>query len=656
MIPMSFQTLRAPAQFLFGGRLIAPLRLAVLFLVLNTLVRLGLLVLSAEMASPGVWLRSLVTGFVFDAGVAIFVMAPFSLLIIAWPRSHPRALRLVSAALMIPAAILFAFTAFAEFTFWLEFTSRFNFIAVDYLVYSREVIGNIRESYNMPMLFAALAVASLIIWLAAMRLIQTGLARSPARRPNRLALALIWLLAPVAAYASLDVRMKSISDNAVVNELAGNGYFDILHAFWQNEIDYARYYRTIPMQRAREIVAQQTAAARTAPASDNHGAIANAEVRRPNVVLVSIESFSASFMQTFGNKAGLTPHLDALARESLLFTKVYATGTRTVRGLEALSLSIPPTPGNSVVKRPYNDGLFTLASTFNARGYESLYLYGGYSYFDNMQAFFGGNGYQVIDRLALGRTEIHHENIWGVADEDLFTLALREIERRHDQGKPVFAHIMTTSNHRPFTYPEGRIDIPSHSGRDGGVKYTDWAAGQFIAAAKKRPWFANTIFVFVADHTHNGRGKQELPVENYHIPLLIYGPGLIEPGRIDKIASQIDIGPTVLGLLGIPPQPAFFGADIRRAGPEQQRAFMSNYQTVGYFKDGLMVELRPKRQVRVVDTATGARVPVNGRAAALVEEAIAFYQVAGHSFSADSLRNRAAKNRSPVMAQPYPNQ
>ena len=144
----------------------------------------------------------------------------------------------------------------------------------------------------------------------------------------------------------------------------------------------------------------------------------------------------------------------------MLFTRLYATGTRTVRGLEALALSLPPTPGHSVVKRPNNENLHTIGEVFADKGYEPIYLYGGYGYFDNMEHFFGSNGYTFIDRSAIAdKADIHYENIWGVADEDLFTLTLRELDKRHAAGRPFFAHVMTTSNHRPFTYPAGRVDI-----------------------------------------------------------------------------------------------------------------------------------------------------------------------------------------------------
>jgi phosphoglycerol transferase MdoB-like AlkP superfamily enzyme len=117
-----------------------------------------------------------------------------------------------------------------------------------------------------------------------------------------------------------------------------------------------------------------------------------------------------------------------------------------------------------------------------------------------MHDFFGGNGYTVIDRNQLASADIHYENIWGVADEDLFTLSLRELDKRAAAGRPFFAHIMTTSNRRPFTYPAGRVALAPATGRDGAVQYTDWAIGDFVDRARAKPWFDNTLFVIVADH------------------------------------------------------------------------------------------------------------------------------------------------------------
>src|SRR5262249_41096026 len=160
---------------------------------------------------------------------------------------------------------------------------------------------------------------------------------------------------------------------------------------------------------------------------------------------------------------------------------------------------------------------------------------------------------------SLASEEVHYENIWGVADEDLFTLSLRELDKRASQGLPFFAHIMTTSNHRPYTYPPGRIDIASGAGRDGAVKYTDWPIANFLHRVRAKPWFPNPVFVIVADHCASSRGKPTLPIDRFHIPLLVYAPAHLKPERIEQVASQIDVAPTVLALLGFSYQSRFFG-------------------------------------------------------------------------------------------------
>jgi phosphoglycerol transferase MdoB-like AlkP superfamily enzyme len=355
-----------------------------------------------------------------------------------------------------------------------------------------------------------------------------------------------------------------------------------------------------------------------------------------NVVLVTIESLGSDYVESFGGRPGLTPNLDRLGAEGLRFTNLYATGTRTVRGLEALSLSVPPTPGHAVLTRKNNKGFQTLGGVFKEQGYEPLYIYGGYSYFDNMNDFFGGNGYTVVDRTSLARSDISHETIWGVADEDLFKMVLREMDARAASGGKVFAHVMTTSNHRPYTYPEGRIDIPSKTGRPGAVKYTDWAIGNFMREAATRPWFKDTLFVFVADHTSNGRGRTDLPPENYRIPLIVYAPGVLQPRTIDAVASLIDVGPTILALLNVSYTSRFFGQDILTEGQRHQRALMANYLTVGHMEDGIVVELSPKRRARVLEAGSGRELRTDNEAvASAIEEAISYYQVADRV-----LRNR----------------
>jgi phosphoglycerol transferase MdoB-like AlkP superfamily enzyme len=224
-----------------------------------------------------------------------------------------------------------------------------------------------------------------------------------------------------------------------------------------------------------------------------------------------------------------------------------------------------------------------------------------------------------------------------VADEDLFKLAVSELDKRWAAHKPFFAHVMTVSNHRPFAYPPGRIDIPPGT-REGAVKYTDFAIGQFIDRARSRPWFAHTLFAIVADHTHKGRGRTELPPDNYHIPLIVYSPGQVRPGRVDTLASQIDVAPTLLGMLGFGYRSRFFGHDVLREGTKHERAFFANYQTVGYYRDGIVVELKPKGRYRVADAETGRALREDAHTARLLDEAVSYYQVASRAYRTGRLK------------------
>ena len=617
--------------------------LLITFVVFNAAIRLGLALFNGESSALMPWRLgpAMVIGLGFDIGVATFFLAPLGVLLLVWPNARHVSLRIALLTLLLPLLLLLVFVGFSEFTFWNEFASRFNFIAVDYLIYTNEVIGNIRESYDLPLLLGGVGVITITLWWLLVRALRPWWFGELSTR-RRWITAIILLAMPPLAVFALDARYKEFSNDAQANELAGNGYFDFWHAFWANEIDYERFYKTLPRAKAAAKLAGDMAAKRVPVTVTQRPYIRNvvgAGERKPlNVVLISVESFSAEFMTAFGNKQGLTPFMDKLANEGMLFTRLYATGTRTVRGLEALTLSVPPTPGHSIVKRPDNANLYSIGEVFKDNGYESIYLYGGYGYFDNMNAFFSGNGYTVIDRTALKPEQIHFENIWGVADEDLFSLSLRELDARHAVKKPFFAHIMTTTNHRPFTYPEGRIDIPSKTGREGGVKYTDWAIGKFIEQARSRPWFDNTLFVIVADHTHKGRGRQELPLENYHIPMVIYAPRHVPVRRVETIASQIDVPPTILGLLNVSYRSRFFGQDILLDGPTHERALMANYQTVGYYESGRIVELKPNARVRVVDAASGKLAPMDALSEHLVEEAIGYYQLASEAYRVGDLK------------------
>lgn len=516
------------------------------------------------------------------------------------------------------------FIAVSEIIFWDEFSVRFNFIALDYLVFTTEVIGNIKESYPVGKIVSALVVLTLLlVWALRQPLRRAAAMDGRGQKPWALALGLfaaVW----VVAYK---MTPPEFSPNTYANELADNGWRSFLWAARQNKLDYRQFYATRP---DAEVMADLQRLSGHAQVTATHQAVqpvAHKAGKQPNVVVVMMESMSAEYMETFGNTEGLTPSLDRLAKEGMLFTHLYAAGTRTVRGLEALSAGLPPLPGKSVVRWPNITNLNTLGASLTERGWSPHFLYGGYGMFDNMNGYFGSQGYQVTDRTSFKDGLIEFENVWGVADEHLFDQVLLEIDKDAAAGRPFFGHIMTASNHVPFTYPSGRIDIPSPGKRRGGVKYADYAVGRFVEMAKQKPWFDNTIFLFVADHCASSAGKAKIPVHRYHIPAIVYAPKMISPKRIDIQASQIDLVPTLLAILGLQGDDHFIGRDILRMAPEDGRALLSTYQNLGYLKGDVMTVLQPRRKIETYKISANGQdaqpMPTDPK---LAEEAIAYFQ------------------------------
>ena len=593
--------------------------------------------------SAGAFLR----GEWFDLAALAYLAVPVLLIAALMPnalRARPIVSRLswVMLATMIGALL---FGVVAEFVFWDEFSTRFNFIAVDYLIYTNEVIGNIRQSYPVGLILSAIAItAALMAWLVSRRV---KFSSSPLTWPQRFLILGAAVALPVASYYTANVDQMSGAGNEYALELSGNGLFSLSAAMRRNELDYDKFYKTIPQEEADSILAGlgvarpplAKLAARPADAQQIN-ALGPFERRPRNVVMITIESMSADYVGAYGGTKGLTPNLDRLATSGLKFEQVFATGTRTVRGLEALSLGTPPIPGQAIVRRPGNEHLVTVGQLLVPQGYQPFFIYGGYGYFDNMNAYYAGNDYKIVDRTDFPKESVLFANVWGVADEALFSNTIRILDESTASKKPFFAQIMTTSNHRPFTYPDGRIDIPSPGGRDGGVKYTDFAIGQFIEQSRSKPWFKDTLFVIVADHCASVAGKTKLPLANYRIPLIFYAPDMLKPAVYTKMISQIDIPPTLISLLGAKGVAYYFGDSLFENNAKSARAFVSNYQELGYYKDNMLIVLSPKQKVATfsVDPVTyaAASAPENMQ---LVKEAIAYYQTGSRAFKQNALKS-----------------
>lgn len=573
------------------------------------------------------------TGYVFVTEFVVtmcYWLLPYALYLWILPRRKAggRADRWITVSWFFLFALANLFEDVAEAFFWNEFEASFNFIAVDYLIYTKEVIGNIYESYPIiPILLGVLAVSGLAAWSFRRFLIPKSAEAPGGWKRGCVVVAL--LACVTGGYWMVDIKDADSVGNRYNSEMAKDGLYSLFSAFIKNELDYRSYYLTLPDQDASEFLAGEFSADDTSVPDAASGSATRrvrpvAEAIRPNVVVVIMESMGAEFLnECRQDGADLTPCLSRLSREGVFFPNTYATGTRSVRGLEAVSTSLPPLPGMSIVRREGNEHLRTIGSIFREKGYDLKWIYGGYGYFDNMNYFFGNNGFQVMDRHSMEDSEVTHSTIWGVCDEDLFRRAVREADESYGSGKPFLQVVFTTSNHRPYTYPEGRIDIPSHTGRLGAVKYADYSVGALVAEAKGRPWFDNTLFVFVADHGAGSAGKKSLNPETHRIFSIFYAPALLKPERRETPISQIDVLPTLLGLLKWPYDAAFYGKDALKPS-YQSRYFVSNYQYIGYVKGDDMVVLKPQRGTEFY--RGGHEVAADDRLRELEKEAVYYYQ------------------------------
>jgi phosphoglycerol transferase MdoB-like AlkP superfamily enzyme len=616
--------------------------LATLYVTLGLILRVALWSTFGRPQQVGgaslTWI--LAAGAAADTVQSLYLLAPFAVLLWLLP-DRPYRSRAMRGTLLTGAFLwLFGltFVAAIEYFFFDEFDARLNLVAVNYLMYPTEVVGDVWAEYPVIKVLAAVAaLAALVVYGFRPRLTpQPALATT--FKSRSLVFGVFAALLTVGALG-FETHSFAFTDNRVAKEIAANGSSSFFRALRTNEIDYHAYYASRPTQtNIQNLVAhlgkQSGEFTRLAEGRLDRSFAANvAGLGRLNVVVVSSESFGAEFSKLYGAGRDWTPQFDRIAGQGVWFRRMYASGTRTVRGLEAIATSLPPIPSVSVLRRPGNEGIANWGSVMREQGYRTSFLYGGYGYFDNMSYFFGHNGFEVRDRDQIAKP-VRFENIWGVADEDLFDSAMSYYDELAATGQPFFSIIMTTSNHKPFTFREGVPGVKAQGGgRESGVRYADFAQGYFLREAEKHSWFDNTLFIVVADHGARVYGREDIPLKSYEIPMVFYAPKHLRPARVDALTTQIDIAPTALGLLGFAYRAPFFGADVLNGSQQQRVAFFSHNHDVALYQNGELAILGLNKSVQNVyyDEATDTYrpAPLNPR---LNDLAVAYYQTAFELF------------------------
>lgn len=564
-------------------------------------------VLLLKFAAPGTaqWnvLLAFIAGFYRNVIAALWFMLPplFWCFIIG---NRPFASHIHRLGFRLFMTLLWAVQVFllaAEFYFFAEFKSRFNPVAVDYLIYPREVFINIWDAYPVPAVVAGcLFIGAAWMWVAG-RLFKTMWTK-----PVWMGTRFLWFAGALILFFGLtrtiSLNPPHVSEDRTLNEIANDGALSFFAAAWTRNLDYPTFYKTLPRDEAYARAHRLLASTNATFVGDNFSIERkiSGDSHRPrlNVVILLEESLGSEFWGCLGRTNTLTPEMDRLAtQEGWLFDNIYASGNRTVRGMEGALSSFPPLPGDAIVHRDRSENVETIARVLKRDGYNTMFLYGGHAMFDNMKPFLVANGFdRIVDEKDFPNPAF--VTVWGVSDEDLYAGTIRQFRALSQTNKPFFATLLSVSNHKPYTYPKGRIPENPNGTRDNVVKYTDWCLGQFFKAAKQEAFWTNTVFVVVADHGARVYGSQDIPIFSYEIPLVILGPAVApQPQRLHALGCSLDLPPTILGLIGRPYESLFLGRDLLHDPPDTFHALLNHNRDIGMFAHDRMVVLGLQKAV-----------------------------------------------------------
>ncbi|AGH44997.1 sulfatase [Paraglaciecola psychrophila 170] len=420
------------------------------------------------------------------------------------------------------------------------------------------------------------------------------------------------------------------STDPLVNSLTLNSIYSVAHAYKQfgNEKNAAKLYGIMDNEKVITLIRQETGLGlhafkdNTQPSRSLRLPVYQGKPK--NLVIILEESLGAQFVSSLGGLP-LTPEIDKLNKQGWAFKQLYATGTRSVRGIEAVITGFTPTPARAVVKLDKSQqGFFTIANLLKDNGYTTQFIYGGESHFDNMKSFFLGNGFtDIVDFNDIINPQFVAS--WGASDEDLFNQADIELTELHNSNKPFFSFIFSSSNHDPFEIPEGIVTPIEYTAeqlskygsrermRHKAIQYADYALGKFIDNAKNRPYWKDTVFLVVADHDARALGRDLVPIKNFHIPGVILNSGKAYLSD-ERVVSQIDLPPTLLSLMGISNHSPMLGQDLN-ASEASGRAMMQYAENFGYMQGDEVTILQPHKTpsnfVYDLKEKTLVRTPLN---------------------------------------------
>ena len=514
-------------------------------------------------------------GWRMDTIMLCYLLAPTVLLITLWPGLLQRSAAWLLRGWLLLVLLLLMFVEIASFPFFVQYDVRPNILFVEYLKYPHEVAAMLWKDQKVALLVATLALS---VTTYAFIKVSAFTNMSALLRSTWWTRA-IWCL-PILALVFCGIRSTTgrraantsdalYSSNRVANEIAKNALYNVSFDLARGRKDSVRgapKYGAMQMDAAYSSVFNLLGRTPADPLRPFLTTIKTAfpAARARNLVIIVEESMGAQFVGFAGAEHSLTPSLDRLAQQGIAFTSLYSNGTRSIRGLSAMTSGFLPLLGEGVIKRPKSQqDFFTLASLLKPLGYDASFIYGGAARFDDMKTWYLGNGFDtVIEEKDYDQPSF--VGTWGVSDEDLLRKAHERFTTLEADNKPFVSVVFTSSNHTPFEFPNDKItnepDVPKQS-VNNAIKYADYAVGRFFEQARTSKYYANTVFVIVADHNVRVYGDDVIPIAGFHIPGLILLAGVPHTTYQD-VASQPDLLATAISMLGVDLQAPVLGTSI----------------------------------------------------------------------------------------------
>lgn len=508
---------------------------------------------------------SFLMGLRFDTVISGYLLIlPFVL--ITFNQFYNRFEKIVSTIVFVIVFIGYS-TAFlvcaADIPYFHQFYSRFNFDAFKWVDTPGIVFNMIIQEPTYWLYSIPFILITVLFYLGLKRILFPKETKTYKRRYTLEAtisvlfflLIILGIRGRTAVKSPIRVGTAYFCSNPLLNKLGLNPNFTLIRSYLDSKIDTNTPINLMDNQMAIDNVRkylniQGNDTVNVLRRLENQNALSG-NIQKPNIVLILMESMSADKMSRHGFPIKQTPFLDSISNQGYYFENTYSAGIHTYNGIFSTLFSFPALYKQHSMKNTPMPEYNGISSALRKLDYSTIFFTTHDGQFDNVEGFLMANEFErVITQSDYPSDEV--KTALGVPDDYLFRYSIPVLNKMSKSKKPFFAAFMTASDHGPYFIPD--YFKPKNSKLENQiVEYADYSLGKFISLAKKQEWFDNTLFVFIADHGYPKDADYDISLNYNHVPLIFYAPKLLKQNQVfSEMAGQIDVFPSIMGLLGLP--------------------------------------------------------------------------------------------------------